>query len=282
MKALIMGKDLSVKYQEAKKPEIKDGHVIIKVAACGICGTDMHVKKGMPSGWGLPGIIGHELSGTVIQCAKDVTDVQIGENVTIQPLVNCNECEACKQGTTNLCQNMKLIGGEIPGGFAEEVLVPANSVIKLPEGMPVEYGALAEPTATAVHAVDRLKSDSYDSVIIFGAGTIGLITMAVLKDRAETIIVSDIDDSRLETALQQGATHVINAKNDDVVAKALEANDGKKIALIVDAAGFNSTREQGFSLVKPGGEMLFIALGEQFMTTDFTKIVTNELSLYGT
>lgn len=282
MKALVMEKDGSVRYTEVEKPILQSGQVLLRVAACGICGTDMHVYKGMPNAWSLPGIIGHELSGTVVECAPDVTGILIGAAVTIQPLVHCGVCEFCKSGRTNLCRQIRLIGGEIAGGFAEYIAVPAESVIPLPAGMPVEHGALAEPAATAVHAVKRLGGRKYERAIIFGAGAIGLLTLSVLRDSAESIFVSDVDDARLERALRLGANGVLHATREDVAARALKLSGGKRFDLAVDAAGFSSTRQQGLSVIASGGDFLFVALGNVKTEVDFMQLVTGELRFFGT
>lgn len=282
MKAIVMQKGGSVRYEEVAKPRLQSGQVLLKVAACGICGTDMHVHRGMPSAWSLPGIVGHELSGTIVACSGDVCGYSLGEAVTIQPLVHCGNCDACRTGRTNLCERIQLIGGELPGGFAEYAAVPAESVIRLPQGMPVAHGALAEPAATAVHAVRRLGGRAYRRAIIFGVGAIGLLTLTVLRESVDTIVVTDIDEQRLETALELGASSVIHTEREPVEATALQISSGKKYDLAVDAAGFSSTRKQGFSLLASGGDFLFVALGDPITEVDFTQLVTGELRFFGT
>ncbi len=282
MKALVMEKSGSVHYTEVEKPTLNSGQVLLDVAACGICGTDMHVYKGMANSWALPGIIGHELSGTVVECAPDVTGIPNGTAVTIQPLVHCGVCEFCKSGRTNLCRQIRLIGGEFAGGFAEYIAVPAESVIPLPEGMPVEYGALAEPTATAVHAVRRLGGRKYERAVIFGAGAIGLLILSVLRDFVDFILISDIDDARLERAIQLGADGILHVAHEDATMRALELSGGKQFDLVADAAGFTSTRQQGLSVIAPGGDFLFVALGSVKTEVDFMQLVTGELRFFGT
>jgi 2-desacetyl-2-hydroxyethyl bacteriochlorophyllide A dehydrogenase len=282
MNAIVMKKDGSVYYTEVPNPLLQSGQVLLRVAACGICGTDMHVHKGMANSWSLPGIIGHELAGTVVECAPDVTVVETGEAVTIQPLVSCGICDACISGRTNLCRKIRLIGGEIPGGFAEYIAVPAESVIPLPAGMPVEQGALAEPAATAVHAVNRLGGRRYKRAVVFGAGAIGLLILSVLRDAVEFIAVADIDEKRLERAQRLGADAVLHSAREDVSARALELSCGKPYGLAVDAAGLSATRLQGLSLLASGGDFLFVALGDVKTEVDFLQLVTGELRLFGT
>lgn len=282
MKALILTEDLNIRLVEMEEPELKAGYVIIDVKACGICGTDMHVYKGMASNWSLPGIIGHEFAGVVCACAGDVKDYKPGDRVTAQPLLNCGKCATCREGRTNLCTGIRLIGGEYPGAFAEKVAVPADKLIKVPDRIPLEKAALSEPLATVIHGLGRLKKQRYESVLILGAGALGLLALQMLRDRAENIAISDVSEVRLKVAKALGATCTINAARQEVEKEVLEMTKGGRIDLAIDAAGFSSTRQQAFQLIKPGGELLFIALGQKETPVDFMQLVTSELSMYGT
>lgn len=281
MKALIMQKDRTIHVTEIRTPVPDAKEVIIKIAACGICGTDMHVYRGLDCTWTLPGVIGHEFAGTIVRCGSAVEAWKPGERVTVQPLVHCGECPACREGSTNLCSAVTLIGGEMPGGFAEFAAVPESALIRIPEGIPLEYGALSEPLATVIHGVNRLMKARYNKVVILGAGTIGLLMLSVLRDRAEHIFVTDVDANRLLTAEAIGAEAAIHAGEKEVVTAILNAAGGRA-DLVIDAAGFTATRKQGFSVIRPGGEMLCVALGERETEVDFMQLVTKELTLYGT
>ena len=128
MKALISRGPRHVEFGDWEEPRISPGQALIEVAACGICGTDLHVYNGLPAAWPVPGIRGHEFAGKVIARAQDVDGFQEGDRVVVQPLVYCGECRFCRAGQSNLCANQYLIGGEQPGGFAERVAVPASSL----------------------------------------------------------------------------------------------------------------------------------------------------------
>lgn len=282
MKALIMEKDRTIRYSEAEAPVPGEGEVLIDVTACGICGTDMHVYKGMDCSWALPGIIGHEFSGIVKECGPGCTGVKPGDRVTVQPLQSCGRCSRCREGRTNLCRQVNLIGGERAGGFAEGVVVPAASIVPLPAGLPIKYGALAEPAATAVHAVGRLKKDHYKVVVIKGAGAIGLLILSVVREIAETVIVSDIDTERLSIAKDLGADRTVNVKDEDVIAVTAAVSDGEMADVVFDAAGEPGGKNQVFRLLHPGAEVVFVALGNTVAEIDFTQVVTQELSIYGT
>lgn len=282
MKAVVMYPGGSVRFMDMPKPEVKDDQVLIKVAACGICGSDLHSHHGMTGTWALPGIIGHEFSGTVVECGKDVRGISVGDNVTVQPMFSCGECECCKDGKTNICENIKLIGGELPGGCAEFAVVPANNVIPLPKGMAAEAGALAEPAACCVHAVRRLGGRHYRRVLLVGAGTIGLLTLAALKGHADMIVVCDTIQSRLDLAKSMGAAHCIRADIENVIDKALELSNDLKYDLVIEAVGSTATRELVMGLMKFGADFLMLGWGDEFTNVDFNYMVTRECTLYGT
>lgn len=271
-----------VKFQEQDKPVIGEGEVLLKVEACGVCGTDMHVYKGMANNWKLPGVIGHEFSGEIAEIHDSVKNYKLGDKVTVQPLMNCGECDFCKEGKTNLCNDMTLVGGEINGGMAEFVAVKAKQLKVLPKDFELKYGALVEPTATVGHALNRRKNKTPKNAIIFGAGSLGLIALQLLKDVCEKVIVVDIAPKRLEVALDLGAYSVINSMEDDVNDGVAKAFNNRKADLIIDAAGVTPVRKAIFDTIRPGGEIICIALGAQEYTVDFMQLVTQEISVYGT
>ena len=277
-----MHKDRRIDYCETETPIPGEKEVMIEVEACGICGTDMHVYRGMDCTWGLPGIIGHEFSGVVSKCGKGCERIMPGDKVTVQPLYSCGKCNRCLEGRTNLCENVRLIGGEIPGAFAEKIVVPEENVIRLPQGIPVKYGALAEPAATAVHAVERLKNERYEFIVIKGAGAIGLLILSVIRAMAEKILISDIDDNRLETAKELGADFVVNPQKENLEDTLVKLTKGKKADVVFDAAGEPEGKKQILRLVHPGAEIVLAALGNAKTEVDFTQVITQELSIYGT
>ena len=217
----------------------------------------------------------------MVECGNEVTKVRVGDRVTVEPLLSCGRCENCLDGRSNVCDKVLLIGGELPGGFGEYAAVHESCLIKLPEGMPIEHGALAEPVATSVHAIRRLHGRHYRRAVILGSGTVGMITMLVLRRHVERIVMTDVDESRLQKALALGADEVINAEKQNAVEQALELSGGQRYDLIIDAAGFPSTRQQGFDLIKNGGDYVVLGLGERFHPVDFQRLATGELNLIG-
>lgn len=283
MNALIFRGPRQVEFGTWQDAPLPPGQVRIQVAACGICGTDMHVYRGMPASWPTPGVRGHEFSGTVAEVAPDVDGFRIGEPVVVQPLVYCGHCAACRRGQTNLCSNMQLIGGERAGGFAEQVTVPANRVFKLPPQMDLRLAALVEPLATTVHAFEQNLEGIPASVAIFGAGAQGLLALQLArKVGANPIFISDVVPARLEVAKQLGATEVILASEQDPVTEMLERTNMEGIDFVLEAAGKSSSRQQALKVVRTGGTVVFLALGADPTPVDFMSLVPRELKLKGT
>ena len=283
MKSLIAMGPRHVEFGDWEQPSVLPGQVLIEVAACGICGTDLHVYKGMPAAWPVPGIRGHEFAGTVIDWADDVEGFQVGDRVVVQPLVYCGRCRFCRSGQTNLCSNMFLIGGERPGGFAECVAVPASSVFRLPENLSLKRAALVETLATSVHAFQQNLAGILRSVAVLGSGAQGLFAAQLARlAGAKLVAVSDVNPHRLAIARTLGATHVINAGEENAVEAILDLTDGEGVDLVIEAAGKAITRQGATQLLRPGGTAIFLALGAEPTPIDFMALVPRELHLRGT
>lgn len=283
MNSLISMGPRQVEYGEWEEPSILPGQVLIEVAACGICGTDLHVYKGLPAAWPLPGVRGHEFAGKVIAWADDVQGFKQGDRVVAQPLVYCRHCRFCRSGQTNLCSNLVLIGGERPGGFAERATVPASSLFPVPENLSLRQAALTETLATSVHAFEQNLSGILRSVAVLGGGAQGIFAVQLARlAGAKLIAVSETVPHRLAVAHSLGATHAINAGDENIVEAILALTDGEGVDLAVEAAGKAVTRQQSTQLLRPGGTAIFLALGAERTPIDFMSVVPRELHLRGT
>ncbi len=283
MKALISEGSQSLRFGDWEEPRILPGQVVIEVAACGICGTDLHVYKGMPAPWPLPGIRGHEFAGQVIAWADDVAGFQVGDPVVAQPLVVCGRCRFCRSGRGNLCSNATLIGGEQPGGFAERAVVPAASLFPVPAKLSLKQAALVETLATSVHAFEQNLSGILRSVAVLGAGAQGIFAVQLARlAGAKLIAASETIPHRLAMAKKLGATHVINAGQENPVEAIRALTAGEGVDLVIEAAGVAITRQQAIDVLRPGGTAIFLALGAEATPIDFMSLVPRELHLRGT
>lgn len=236
--------------------------VVIDVAACGICGTDLHILGGefAPT---LPIIPGHEFAGEVVALGSAVTELRLGDRVAVDPSLYCGHCYYCKRAQDNMCENWSAIGVVEPGGAAEYVKAPAGNCVKLPDHVRTEDAALIEPLSCAVHGYDVLRSQLANSVLIYGSGTMGLM-MAALAKRvgAASVDVVDTNAARLASAVELGVSRTAASADD------LDAPRGWD--LVIDATGNARAIQDGLARVGKCGTFL------QFGVTDYASQVTIE------
>src|SRR5687767_8476767 len=221
MKALLLKEYRSLEVVDFPKPDFGPQELLVRVAACGICGSDVHGYDGSTGRRIPPLVMGHEAAGVIEQVGSEVRNFAVGDRVTFDSTVYCGECEFCRAGRANLCDNRQVLGvscGDYRrhGAFAEYVAVPARICYRLPDSLPLEHAALIETVSVAVHAVKRSPPKPDDDVAIIGSGMIGLLVIQVLRHTGcRRLIAVDVDEDRLKLARKLGATDMINAKNED-------------------------------------------------------------------
>jgi threonine dehydrogenase-like Zn-dependent dehydrogenase len=282
MKAIVMQKGGSVRYEEVAKPRLQSGQVLLKVAACGICGTDYarsprNAQRVVAAGHRRARAFRYDRG--VLRGRLRIFAWRSGDDTAA---VHCGNCDACRTGRTNLCERIQLIGGELPGGLPNMQPYRRKASSGCRRECRLRTARWRNPPRRPSCGPSARRTRTYRRAIIFGVGAIGLLTLTVLRESVDTIVVTDIDEQRLETALELGASSVIHTEREPVEATALQISSGKKYDLAVDAAGFSSTRKQGFSLLASGGDFLFVALGDPITEVDFTQLVTGELRFFGT
>lgn len=281
MKALVVESDKNLVCEEIPVPELKAGEVLIKVRACGICGSDTPrvYNNGCHS---YPQILGHEFSGEVVKIADGVEGVELGKRVTVAPLVPCTDCVECEQGLPAMCTHYSFIGSRRQGAMAEYVAVPAKNLVPIADNVTFEQAAAIEPTTVAIHGVERAGAiDAGKSAVVYGCGTIGMLTLEVLLAKGlSRVYAIDIDDNKLEMAKKLGAYEAINSKNVDVV----EYFKDKPVDYAFETAGVPFLQAQILELVKKKGTVVYIgtAHGEvKFPAKTFEKILRGELNVTG-
>ena len=290
MKAAVIYGTKDVRIEDVPEPKVSKGKVKIKVAWCGICGSDLHAYH---HGFGLaleehplskkkvPLILGHEFAGVVTEVGEGVTHVSVGDKVAVEPNLYCGECIYCRRGDYNLCKlsNAGFLGLSDDGGFAEYVVADAKHFYKLPDNMSLEEGALVEPTAVAYHAVKRSGLKLGDTVAIFGAGPIGQLVLlcANAAGAAKTIVV-DVSKERLAKAKELGATVVINPAEENAEEKIFSlAPDGVDVAF--EAAGAQPTFTTALSVLKKKGTLLVVAGFSKDVTMNTNPLLFNETNI---
>jgi threonine dehydrogenase-like Zn-dependent dehydrogenase len=266
-------------------PQPAPGEVLISVAAAGICGSELSGFLGHNSLRVPPLIMGHECSGQVAQAAGETFatgDIAaVGARVTFNPLIACGTCDQCLARRPNLCRQRRLIGAHRPGAFAQYVAVPARQCYPLPNQLPLIAGALVEPLACSIRAVALAGVQRYECLLILGAGPIGLCAVAAARAQGvEQIIVSDVAPQRLEIALRWGASAVINACEQQVVAFVRERYPGG-VDCVIDAVGATSVRTQAIRAVRPGGRVVLIGLHDEESIFPTNYLIRQEITLAG-
>jgi 2-desacetyl-2-hydroxyethyl bacteriochlorophyllide A dehydrogenase len=249
--------------------------VIVDVAACGICGTDLHILQGefAPT---LPIVPGHEFAGEIVELGRDVTGFAVGDQVAVDPSLYCFECYYCRRGQNNLCEHWNAIGVSKPGGAAEFAKAPFANCVKLPDGVRTADAALIEPLSCAVRGYDVLKSQLANTVLIYGSGTMGLMMLELAKRvGAASVDMVDLNDERLGTAKQLGVTRSANSADELEMARGWD--------LVIDATGNAKAIQDGLGRVGKGGTFLQFGVSDYAAraTIEPYKIYNQEITITG-
>lgn len=257
---------------EAPIPTIQPNEVLVKVRAASICGTDLHIYNW--DDWAAsrinpPVIVGHEVCGEVVDRGANVTQPAIGEFVSLESHVVCNACAYCRTGQGHLCENTRLIGVDRDGGFAEYIAIDAQNAWPNPPDLPLEIAVLQENFGNAVHTAFAVDLRAR-KVLVTGAGPVGLMTIAVAKAiGARAIYTTDISRYRLDFAQKMGADLALHATEDDVVGMITDKTDGEGVDVLLEMSGAPSALDQGFSLLKPGGEAALLGVAPGVIEFDW-------------
>lgn len=284
MKALVLEKDgeLALHYRDIPPP-LTDDALLIRIVACGICGSDI------PRGFGgkayhYPLVMGHEFSGQVAE-DKRGSSFRKGDAVAVFPLLPCKTCSACQTGNYAQCTNYNYFGSRCDGGFEEYLYVPPFNLIPVPEHVDLLHASMTEPAAVALHGVRKLNVHAGDTGVVFGAGPIGNMAAQWLRIYGcRRVVLVDTEESKLEVARGMGF-ETVNARKSNAVEEVLRLTGGRGAEKLVEAAGVPVTFLQSIQAAARFGEIVFMGnlhgtfqIGE----ADFTGILRKELTIYGT
>jgi len=288
VKAVVIHGIHDLRIDEVPRPEPGPGEVVCKVAAAGICGTDIEIYHGTMAyiEMGMleyPWTPGHEWSGVVDTIGEGVTSLKPGDRVVGECSVSCNSCPACVRGDYHLCETRTEIGltGRYPGAFAEYVRMPAASCIKIPAGVKLQEAGMTEPAAVAVHAVDLLGVMPGEKVVVLGDGTIGQLAAQVAKAAgASPLVVVGSRDHRIKILKEVGIEHVVNRHDADVVEQVL-AILGGKADHVVEATGNPQVMDAIPSLIRMGGQVVVVSFfPSNEVTFNFNNFIANEVQIH--
>jgi 2-desacetyl-2-hydroxyethyl bacteriochlorophyllide A dehydrogenase len=283
MKAAMLRGPQDIRTESVVDPKVEADGVIIKVKACGICGSDLHVYKEM----GHEGtIFGHEFSGDVVEVGSKVSDIKLGERVTAVGFRPCGQCFWCRQEKPHRCSDMALLGYQMPGAMAEFVSIPfaalGRNVFTLPEELTYEDGATVEPLSISLFSLKRAQPAEKDTVVILGAGVIGLGAIQVLKAMGiSRVLVTGRRASRLQAAKACGADLVVDAAREDVVKAVSEATSDFGADIVVECAGSPDTFKQAIEMVRGGGKIMLVGVFEKPFAWEPREVIKKNVTLIG-
>jgi len=287
MKAAVFhGPNQPLKIEEVETPRVGSGEILVKVAACGVCNTDLHyIDHGVPTFKKPPMILGHEPSGIVAEAGPQVHDFQIGDRVLIPPVFSCGTCENCRYGRENICLNMVMLGNHIDGAYAEFVKVPAKDCQHLPQELPLqESSIIADAVSTPFHAVkNRARIQPGDQVVVFGCGGVGINVVQTAAAAGGSVVAVDILDGKLEKARELGARHTINAggMEEKALLKEIRAATGGGADVAIEAIGNPKTIELASASVKPGGRHVQVGYTHQPVSLNAARLMFREIEIKG-
>jgi (R,R)-butanediol dehydrogenase/meso-butanediol dehydrogenase/diacetyl reductase len=283
MKALRYLNPHVLKTEEIDSPVCAAGEALVRVHAAGICGSDMAIFTGKHPRAKPPLVMGHEFAGEIveIQSGGIETPLAVGDKVTAYPLLMCGECWACRNGFSHVCRNLKLIGIDRDGGFAEYVSVPLDLIVKFPGRLSFDQGALIEPLAVAVHALEMAGKPDWQTAVVVGCGPIGLLVGLCLRYAGiESLLLCDISPQRVKRAAGLNF-QAINSAEDNLLDRVTEMTDGEGADIVFECAGSAPAALQMCDLVRPRGKIVMVSVHKEPHPVDLRAITFKEISMVG-
>jgi len=270
--------------EDIPEPSIGNDDVLVKVAACGVCHTDLHyIDHGVPTFKKPPLVLGHEASGTIAKTGSTVKNFKEGDNVLIPAVLSCGTCDFCRTGRENICASMRMFGNNVDGSYAEYVAAPAKDVFHLPSEIPLEEGSIiADAISTPFHAVkNRAEVKAGDNVVVLGCGGVGMNVVQVAAAVGGIVIAVDISDKKLELARFFGAAATVNPSKVDKLGKEIKKLTGGGADIAIEAIGNPKTIEAAFGTLRKGGRLVVVGYTADDIKISAAKIMYFEMEIRG-
>lgn len=269
--------------EEVERPELDEGQVLIRVKRIGICGSDIHAYYDKHPYINCPIVQGHEFAGEISSIGGKVQGLSEGDRVTVMPQLVCGECYPCTHGNYHICNDLKVIGCQADGAAREYIPVDHQLVVKLPQGMSFDYGAMVEPVAVGVHAVQRLGDVEGMNLLILGAGPIGNLTAQSAKGLgARSVLITDISEHRLEVAKNCGIDHPVNVSFENLETRIKEYLGPDGADAILECVGVEETIAVAVHLARKGTDIVVVGVFGEKPSVDIGLVQDKELRLIGT
>ena len=281
--AVFHGPKQPLTIEEVPTPQAAHGEVLLKVAACGLCRTDLHYLHGTPTFKPPPLILGHEISGTVTAVGPGVESFKAGDKALVPPVFSCGHCAFCRAGRGTLCANQVMVGNHRDGGFAEFIAVPANQIFPFPPTVPLVEGCvISDAISTPYHAVvNRGEVRPGNTVAVFGCGGVGIGAIHIASLLGATVIAVDVIPGKLEIARRFGAAEAIDASKEADVPKAIRKLTGGGVDVAMEVIGNPKTIEQAFNAVRWGGRVVVVGYSDQNVTLSAGRPMYREIEVKG-
>lgn len=289
MKAGVLYGDRQIRVGNVPDPGMGPTDVLVRSAYAGLCGTDLHIFRGeFRARVSYPAVQGHEFGGIVEEVGRDVKGIRRGDSVAVDPIISCHACPACLSGRINACRTLKLLGVDMPGGFAEYVAAPASHVYPLPDNVPLGHVSMVEVYGLGQHILNRGQVQPGETVVILGAGKLGLAVLDVLCHSASpgSAIIVDVHPSRLAIARKLGAEHVLDATATDPVERVMELTGGEGADCVIECVGHwhpvpgqEPPVAQAVRMVRTAGRIVTAGLGEAPSPVHFKTLVIKEAQI---
>lgn len=287
MKSLVLEKYNEFVIRDTEIPELKPGWVMIKVKACGICGSDVHGMDGSTGRRQPPVIMGHEASGVISEITPEIKNWKVGDRVTFDSTISCGECFYCKRGDINLCDNRRVLGVSCDeyrqnGAFAELVAVPAHILYAIPDNISFEQAAMIEAVSIAVHAAAISPVQPNDTAVVIGCGMIGLLCIQALKAAGcGKVIAIDQVEEKLKLAANLGADLTYNSSDPELITKIVNETSQRGADLVLEAVGIEPTVNLAVDCVRKGGTVTLIGNLSPEVKFPLQKVVTRQIKMQG-
>jgi len=282
MKQAIMTAPGAIEFGDVPSPQAGPGEVLVRVQRIGVCGSDVHVNKGLHPFTSYPVVQGHEWSGVVEAIGDGVDGIAVGQKVTATPQIVCGECRPCRRGDYNICDSLKVQGFQAPGCAQELFVTSAEKIVPLPDDFTFEQGALVEPVAVAVHCTSRGGDLDGKNVVVTGGGPIGNLVAQLCRSRGANVLLTDVSDYRLEVARQCNIEQTSNAREETLADASRRVFGPNGFDVAFECAGVQAALDAVVDTVQKGGLIVAVAVYEDKPQVDMSVLGDRELSLIGT
>ena len=282
--AVFHGAKEGLRLEDVAAPEPRPDEIVVRVAGCGVCHTDLHyLDHGTPTFKTPPVILGHEVAGTVAAMGAAVTGLHEGDRVLLPAVLSCGSCVMCRTGRENICENSRMLGNHIDGGYAELIAVPARDVFALPSDVPLVEGAvIADAVTTPFHAVVRRgQVTPGDWVVVFGCGGVGLSLVQIAAAVGARVIAVDVRDSKLEAARRFGAAATFNSAATPKLDREIRGVSGGGVAVAFEAVGKPEPQQAALNCLRTGGRLVLVGYSPDTMALNAGRVMFRELDVIG-